>query len=143
MAFLLSCRESWLAWRCALGRGNWSSCAERQGEMKRGAATEAALRPRAAAVEVDDLPDDGEPEAGALDVAAAAAFDACVTIEDVLQRLGRESEAVIVDRHMPQTAATTGVVWESSTGRVRRSKLAALSWASSGAVSTSPTSDTR
>src|SRR5947209_4460625 len=66
-----------------------------QHDVEHRAAAELALRPDLAAVELDDLADDGKAEPGALDIFRRLRVDAREAFEDRLERVGWDPKALV------------------------------------------------
>ena len=69
---------------------------------ERAADAERAVDGDAAVMGLHDVLDDGQPQAGAAQLAAASAIDAVEALEDARQVLGRDAAAAIcdVDQHL-------------------------------------------
>ena len=71
---------------------------ERQGEVERRALALAALRPDAAAMQLDELLADGEPEAGAVGLLGERVVEPLERLEQALEVDRRDPDAGVGDR---------------------------------------------
>src|SRR3989442_7915009 len=89
---------------------------KRQHDVEHRAAAELAVRPHLAAVELDDLTDDGKAEPGALDIFRRLRIDTREPLEDRLERVRWDPKALVAHIEAQLVAVGPGGHDDPATG---------------------------